>query len=246
MPDCPPPNEDCNKPIGSPPVGDPCSPCFASTPADVYELVQRLSAEVCALTTRLNNMYQLLGRTRNRLTIIEDTVNNLPDEDEITSAVGCGGLETTATADAILVCDDGQEKAIVPTGEPLEIQICASAVRAVPRGLTYHPITPTQFVNGAVASGSYPITLPSFPTDVCGQIVAVLEVLGITLAGPSGAATSYIATINSNLVMAVGASNDQVSDHAFVTASAAATTLVITKSGSGTSSISINCIGYFY
>lgn len=248
MSDCPPSNADCNKPIGSPPVGEPCSPCFASTPSDVYELVQRLSAEVCALTTRLNNMYQLLGRTRNRLTTVEDTVNNLPDDEEVAASVGCAGLETTAEADAVLVCEDGAEMAMVPSGTPEHIVFCGGKVQKVPKGIEFYPLSTAQLIlaQSNPASNNAIVNLPSYPTDVCGPVWMVLEIGGQSFPGGSASATSVQITCAGYAVWATGHFGDINFTQSMIPATTSTVTFAITVSGSGVRAFNINLIGYMY
>lgn len=248
MSECPPSNADCNKPIGSTPVGEPCSPCFASTPADVYELVQKLSAEVCALTTRLNNMYQLLGRTRNRLTTVEDTVNNLPDDEEVASAVGCGGLETTSEADAVLVCEDGAEKAMVPSGSPEHLVFCGGKVKKVPKGIQFYPLTTAQLVltQTNMASNSTVVNLPEYPTDVCGPVWALFQSAAQSFPGGSGSATSVSVGANGQGVVTTGHFGDLSFAESTIKTTSAATTFSVTVSGSGSRNFNVTLIGYLY
>lgn len=244
---CIPDPQNCEeRPIGAPESESACSPCFKPDPKAIADRLEALERLTCALETKYNNWHQLLGRTRNRLTTLENEINNLPGPEEEDALVGCGGLETTQTADAIIVCEDGQEKAIVPSGTPMELQVCAGAVRVKERGLTYHPISPSVVFTGAVNSSNLAINLPSFPTDVCGGIVAKFECTGFSAPGPSGSLTNYRADMNGHVLFAVGSTDNLASSHPTVPVSSSANVFTIAKAGVGITSFTMSLVGYYY
>lgn len=246
MSDCTPPNPNCDAPIGSPVTGDPCSPCFSSNPNDLFSLVKNLAAEVCALNTRLNNMYQLMGRTRNRLTSVEDTLNNLPLEEEV-AMVGCGGLEAADTADAILACDAGAEKAFTATSSNEVLVSCGGKWKKSPKGLSFYPLSASSTIaNGLVNSGDYPTTLTSFPTNTCGDVWAVLSSRGTTAPGPSGSSTSYYAYAGNNVILQVGLASSTESNMVFTKVSSASMPISVIKTGVGQTHLIVDLIGYMY
>lgn len=211
-------------------------------------MVKSLSAQVCALDTRMSNLYQLFGRTRNRLTIIEDTVNNLPEDEELGATVGCGGLENTSEADAVLVCEDGAQKAFVAGGEPEEIVFCDGKARKVPKGLGWHPLATKQLIltQSNMASNNVPVSLPEFPSDVCTPVWALFNSTGQAFPGGSGSGTQVQLHMNGNELFISGFFGDYSFCQAMVSTPTASNTLQVVSSGSGVRSFICHLLGYFY
>lgn len=245
---CPSPNPNPDAPIGSPILGDPCSPCFDAKPEDFFKQFQALQANVCSLETRLNNMYQLFGRTRNRLTKVENDLNNLPSDEEAAAAVGCAGLESTGIADAVLVCEDGSEKAFVPAGIPEKIVFCGGQVKKVPKGLEFYPLVPKQLVLNVNIAGfvDVPANLPSFPTDVCGPIWAIFESLCQAHAGVSGTGSNVHLTLNGYSLCTAGFFGDWGSGQSMAPVTTSNITFHIEAAGNGVKNASSFLIGYMY
>ena len=249
MSDCPQSTSNCSDPapIGGAAIGSACDPCSILKPEDMFEQFKALQEKVCALETKYNNWHQLLGRTRNRVTTLEDTIKNLPDEDEIVS-VGCGGLETASEADALLVCDEGAEKAFVPSGSPEEVVFCGGKVKKVPKGIRFFPLAVKQLVlaQANMANNNAVVALPSYPTEPCGEVWAVFESSGQAFPGPSSSGTNVTVQMNGYLVHLTGFFGDYSGSLSFVRVTSATSTFNVTTSGSGVRSVNVNLIGYMY
>lgn len=245
---CPTPDPNCgDKPVGSPSIGSPCSPCFDSSPKDFMDLLNALRADVCALQTKFNNWHTLLGRTRNRLTQLENDFKNLPeDTDDV--FVGCGALEGASEADAVIVCDGGAEKAFRATDQAEQIVFCDGKVRKVEKGLQFYPLSSggQVLMNQVVGTANHSVTLSDYPEDACGPVWAVFSSRGTTAAGPSGAATSYFAAVDSQIILQVGLSNSTESAMFFARVNSPSITIDVVKTGVGATHIICYLIGYMY
>ncbi len=144
-------------PVGSPPVDD-CSPCLVP-PQDVPSTLARLLDSVCNLTTKITSWGQALGKIRNRLTALENTVKNLPGPSSGVANITCGGFTTTADETLQpLVCDSGVIKRFDDSSLPATQKMHLLEV-------------PVEVFNDD-ASGT--ATLPDFP-DVDGPIWAIFN-----------------------------------------------------------------------
>jgi len=98
-----------DKPIGSQPAGDSCSPCQGVDSNDLNSLVKRLLDRVCTLEAQQKNWHALLERARNRLSAAELQLARAAAPPAAQSAVKiniCDAEEVTE-ADAFATCSDG-------------------------------------------------------------------------------------------------------------------------------------------
>jgi hypothetical protein len=133
------PNSEC-VPIGTP-VSDPCSPCFAPSEQQMLAQIAVLNEKVCALQTENSNWAQLLQRTRNRLTLLEDKFSRFVIPDDDTAVVNpCTNAPNVDDFAAVMGCEGGSPALISPTAENVLVG-CGTSWQKVKYGRTFIPIS---------------------------------------------------------------------------------------------------------
>lgn len=80
-------------------------------------MVKNLLARICTLEGQNTNWHQLLQKARNRISALEAAFRAIPSAQPQNTAVsdGCDGLDATVQPEAIIACQDGDERALKPS-----------------------------------------------------------------------------------------------------------------------------------
>lgn len=120
---------------------------------------------------------------------------------------------------------------------------------AQPKGLAHYPLNaPSALLFSTHAGGTadFGITLPEFPTQACGKIMARFEVVMQAFAGASNSATNISASMNGWPLGSVGFYGSRYKTFAEVPVTSAANVVNFLKAGTGASNFEMRLLGYSY
>lgn len=114
-------------------------------------------------------------------------------------------------------------------------------------GLMFHPVERRDlYTSNSTGSGALNLTLSDFPEDACGPIWAEVEVIIGTTAGPSGGSSRLLLSSGSYNLCYNGDGTAVVVNQAKFPITSADITLTRGKTGTGTASLFIRLLGYWY
>lgn len=132
-----------DRPIGSTPPDDTCSPCAVPDPSSLADQLQAVKDKNCALEAQMNAWYILLNKVRNRLSAAEGAIANFPKIQSQTVIGGttdsCEDLIDSDVADSLTACNEG-EKVKIPAGDEItRLTSCGGKWKADTKGKLFYP-----------------------------------------------------------------------------------------------------------